>query len=521
MSLSPEQEQLIGEVLADQYRITRKLAEGGMGVVFEAVHTRLGKKKFAVKVLHGAIRAHKEVYARFRREAEIATELGHRNIVEVLDFNETSDGSPYMVMEFLEGEDLSAMLSREGRLKPEELLEIIDPVAHALAAAHAKEIVHRDLKPENIFLALDSEGDVTVKVLDFGISKIKHSKSVVTQDSAVMGTPFYMSPEQAVGQVKQIDHRTDIFALGTICYQALAGVLPFDAPTIPGVIYKICHEEPPAISEQVSDLPDGVEAVLARAMAKELEHRYDSVGRFVAEFKAAVNGEPVAAPPPRRARSVPKTVKHPRLSATDIATAPTTLSGATAEVDSAPQNRRRAPLVVGILGTLVLAAGIAFWATSGDAVEPVSTPVRRAAGPVAGRPAGAAPGVEQQAPPRVTVDQGSAASKATAEQPRQVKITLALSPPGARWTLDGAPGKQNPILLRPTAATRRLRVVAHGYHTGVELFVADKDRTLTIKLRKKRRKKKRGPASATKERPAAGGGKQAKPVGEGTMDWTE
>ena len=274
------------KVLADTYRIIRPLGEGGMGKVYEVGHLRLTKKRYAVKVLHPGAGDNAEVYARFRREAEIATEIGHPHIVEVHDFNVTEEGQPFIVMELLNGKDLAQHLDDHLRLPRQEVVRIIAQVASALAAAHGRGIVHRDLKPANIFLTRASDGsdEMHVKLLDFGLSTIKHQRSRLTKEPSVMGTPDYMAPEQAAGEVGDVDHRTDIFALGVIVYQCLSGKMPFEAPTPLGVLYKVCHDRPRPLSELVAGLSPETDAIVERAMAKRREDRYQSAEAFVQEL---------------------------------------------------------------------------------------------------------------------------------------------------------------------------------------------------------------------------------------------
>jgi serine/threonine-protein kinase len=276
-----------GRVLAGTYRLRRLLGEGGMGKVYEAGHVRLSKKRYAVKVLQASAADDAEAYARFKREAEIATEIGHSHIVEVHDFNVTEEGQPFMVMEFLEGQDLFDYAAHR-RLERHEVTRVLRQVAAALAAAHGRGIVHRDLKPENIFLTRNEDGDIHVKLLDFGLSKIKHGRSRLTKQNAVFGTPNYMSPEQANGQVEDIDHRTDIFALGVIAYQCLSGVMPFDGPTPLGILYKVCNEDFKPLTELMPGLSDEVDAVMDRVMAKERQDRHKSAQEFVQELMRAL-----------------------------------------------------------------------------------------------------------------------------------------------------------------------------------------------------------------------------------------
>ena len=271
-----------GAVLAETYEITRLLGQGGMGAVWEAKHLRLPGKRVVVKVLlFGATDA--IVLARFRREAEIGSRLGHPNIVQVLDFNTLADGTPYIVLELLQGESLAARLLR-GPLPLEEVKAIVTQVGSALAAAHREGIVHRDLKPDNVFLCpTDLGGEVrdVVKVLDFGISKIRGSKTVLTQDAALLGTPQYMAPEQATGRNDEIDVRTDVFAFGAMTFEMLAGRAPFTGDTLAAVIHAIVYTPTPPLAAAAKDVPPPIVAAIERALDKNRDARFPDVNSFV------------------------------------------------------------------------------------------------------------------------------------------------------------------------------------------------------------------------------------------------
>ncbi len=275
----------LGSVLGGTYQVAGLLGKGGMGAVYAATHTRLPGKKFAIKVLHaGAISA--EAYARFRREAEIASRIGHPNIIEVIDWNTLPDGTPYLVLEFLAGEPLSKRLER-GPMPLDPALALVRQIGSALAAAHRAGIVHRDLKPDNIFLCpTDSGGQVTdhVKVLDFGISKIKNSTTVQTQEAQLLGTPQYMAPEQASGKNREVDQRTDVFALGAIVYEMLSGRAAFAGENLAQVVYRVVFEEPTPLAEIVPGLPPAVVRALERALAKDPAARFPDVQTFVQEL---------------------------------------------------------------------------------------------------------------------------------------------------------------------------------------------------------------------------------------------
>ncbi len=274
----------LGTVLRDTYEIAGVLGRGGMGTVFLANHLRLRGRQVAIKVLRHDAGLGAEVYVRFRREAEIASKLGHPNIVEVLDFDSLEDGSPYMVMECLRGQPLSRRL-RKGPMTLEEVFSCARQMGSALQATHRAGIVHRDLKPGNVFLVPTEVGGVVmehVKLLDFGISKVIDSQSVHTQGGILLGTPQYMAPEQATGKNGEVDPRTDIFAFGCLVYEMLARRLPFkDNGNLPELIYRIVYDPPEPLEALVPGLADHVIAAVERALEKRPEDRFPEVGEFI------------------------------------------------------------------------------------------------------------------------------------------------------------------------------------------------------------------------------------------------
>ncbi|HEY1587271.1 MAG TPA: serine/threonine-protein kinase, partial [Polyangia bacterium] len=216
---------LVGQVLADRYRIVRLLGEGGMGQVYEAQHLNINKR-FAIKMLRPEVIGSAQSLQRFRQEAWAASSIGHENIVEIDDFATLPSGQVYLAMEFLDGQSLAERIRDGAPLALEQAVAVLIAVAHGLAAAHDKGIVHRDMKPENVFLARKG-GRVTAKILDFGIAKMTggDEASNLTRTGAIFGTPLYMSPEQAKG--KPADARADVYALGVILYELLTGSVPF------------------------------------------------------------------------------------------------------------------------------------------------------------------------------------------------------------------------------------------------------------------------------------------------------
>jgi serine/threonine protein kinase len=291
VSASPHaQVDLSGSMLEGAYRLIRMIGQGGMGAVYEAVQLRLNKR-VAIKVMSRELAANMVSLARFHREAEITSQLGHPHLVNVVDFGTAESGEPYLVMEFLDGEDLEQRLQKQGRLPLEAVVHITRQVASALGAAHAQDVVHRDLKPANIFL-LNVPGEPEfVKVLDFGISKVKAARARLTRATAVVGTPYYMSPEQATGRVDDTDHRADQWALACIAWEMLAGRTPFVGDDATALFYQVINVEPPPLRRFVPDLPDAVEEVLHKALSKRFDERFPSIRDFARAFEIATYGQ--------------------------------------------------------------------------------------------------------------------------------------------------------------------------------------------------------------------------------------
>jgi serine/threonine-protein kinase len=271
-----------GQVVGGSYELLGLLGKGGMGAVWRARHVRLKDKEVAIKVLL-ASGASAEMLARFQREAEIAARIGHPNIVDVVDLNTLPSGEPYIVLELLHGESLRDRL-RRGPLPTEAAGAIARQIGSALHAAHRLGVVHRDLKPENVFLVPTDSGGVLrdhVKVLDFGISKLRGSQTVQTQEAVVLGTPQYMAPEQAAGRNQDVDGRTDIFALGAIVYEMLTGTPPFSADTPLGVMFKVVYEPTPPLAPRLPNVPAHVIAAIEKALHKQADARFQEVSQFV------------------------------------------------------------------------------------------------------------------------------------------------------------------------------------------------------------------------------------------------
>jgi serine/threonine-protein kinase len=295
----------IGIVLQGTYRIIRPLAEGGCGEVYLAAHTRL-PGRFAIKMLHRSLVRDEDALTRFRQEAEITSSLRHPHIVQVFDFNVTDSGVPYLVMELLEGKLLAQRITAAGALDPLPAINIVEQIATALHAAHARGIVHRDLKPENVMLLAGAGMDDFVKVMDFGISQASW-RPRLTDGERVAGTPQFMAPEQAQGQRELIDHRSDQFSLAAIAYTLLTGREPFRGENAIALLYEVVHTEPAIPSQLVPALGPEVDAVIMRGLAKASVDRYPNVLAFASALRAAIQGatpgpfsDPTSEPPPVR-----------------------------------------------------------------------------------------------------------------------------------------------------------------------------------------------------------------------------
>ncbi|HET8938747.1 MAG TPA: serine/threonine-protein kinase [Polyangiales bacterium] len=294
----PSQDPLIGSVIDGRYRVEERIGEGGMGVVYRATHVVL-RKPFALKVIRADQATDANIVQRFVREARAASGIGHPNIVNINDFGTTADGSLYLAMEFLDGMTLADAM-KSGPIPFARALEIFIQIAGALEAAHAQGIVHRDLKPENIFLMREAGQYEFVKVLDFGIAKVKNAAAKLTSTGMVFGTPHYLSPEQAAGQ--PVDHRSDIYSLGVIMYQVLAGELPFTAESLMALMTKHMFEPAPSLREAGHPVPTALDAIVGRCLQKKPELRHGSMRELDSDLRR-VQLSPVSEPRPPAALS--------------------------------------------------------------------------------------------------------------------------------------------------------------------------------------------------------------------------
>jgi serine/threonine-protein kinase len=261
--------------MAGEYRLLRKLGEGGFGAVYEAEHPLL-KRRAAVKVLHRAAARDSDAALRFISEAQAVNQIRNRHIIDVFSFGQLQDGRHFYVMDLLDGVPLDRWLKLHGRVDVSTTLQLLLPIAEALDLAHAAGIVHRDLKPQNIFLAWDGSGETVPKLLDFGMAKLLGDSPVHTVSGTPIGTPLYMSPEQARGE--RVDKRSDVYALGVLAYELLVGRLPFTGDTTVAVLMAHIIQEAPRPSEAAPDLPALLDAPILSMLDKDPEKRPASAG---------------------------------------------------------------------------------------------------------------------------------------------------------------------------------------------------------------------------------------------------
>jgi serine/threonine protein kinase len=255
----------LSSTVGEKYRVVRFIAEGGMGAVYEGRHMFV-RRRFAIKFLRRDLAHRRDVLARFAQEARAAGELEHENIAAVVDFGVAGDGAPYLVMEYLDGVDLARLLALAGPLPSERAADLVLQAALGVQVAHAASLIHRDLKPQNLFLCRRSDGTDLVKLLDFGVAKLQTQEGTVTRTGAVLGTPAYMSPEQARGE-SALDGRTDIYALGVILYELLSGRVPHPGGSHNAVIHHIATQGIVPLTSAGEELPQALVELVHRTLS--------------------------------------------------------------------------------------------------------------------------------------------------------------------------------------------------------------------------------------------------------------
>jgi serine/threonine protein kinase len=366
-----------GQLIADRYRLVEPIGHGAMGAVWRAVHTRL-ESPVAIKLLNSAIADDPEMLERFLREARSAAAVRSSHVVQIFDYGVDRD-LPYIAMELLVGEPLDARLDERGVLEPQELDKVFTEVARAVSNAHAQGVVHRDIKPANIFIAREGDLEVT-KVLDFGIAKLLDQRLAApvgsgTHTGNILGTPNYMSPEQARGQ-RQVDHRSDLWSLAVLAFECLTGRQPFESATLGDLVVKICTAAPP-VPSTIAPVPAAFDAWFLKGMHKDPAERFRSALEMADELHALLSAEGLGADSRQRSstdrRFPPDKVDPARGAARGRSSAPPavetargpsreptllTSTGAVAtEVLPRPAAARRVRYAL-VAGLLLLAAGV-------------------------------------------------------------------------------------------------------------------------------------------------------------------
>jgi serine/threonine protein kinase len=488
----PQPDLLIGQTIGN-YLVTQKLGEGGMGSVYLAEHPSIGKK-VALKVLHSEFSTNQEVAARFFHEAKAVNDIGHPNIVDIVDFGIIQSGGGreqlvYFIMEYLAGVTLSHLIKTESPLPPERALSIALQVADALSASHKCGIVHRDLKPDNIILLQRGRERDFVKLLDFGIAKLTGGSSMSshrTRTGIVMGTPAYMSPEQCEGR-DSLDLRTDVYALGIVMYEMLTGRVPFLGEGYGEILVQHLTQRPIPPS-QFRILPPHIEVVVMKALEKRPDMRYPTMEEFMRAMSDAVGYVeayggvagflqrqlmPSTAPLPSvRLTPTPMTPLPGTLIAPHLATpVPTTLSSATAGQTIAPASGSKVGYIVAGAAVVLAAVVAIVVAVSKDKVV-ASAPrdagidaVRVASAPIDAAPA---PDAAAAATAVLPADAASADAPALTVE-ANAEIDVISSPPGAKIYVDNVDtGKVTPFTLsfdRSAAKTVAISLKLKGYST--------------------------------------------------------
>jgi len=460
---------LVGQILADRYRVVRLIGEGGMGQVYEAQHVNINKR-FALKLLRPEIVSNAEAVARFRQEAWASSSIGHENIIEIEDFATLPSGAVYLAMEFLDGKALSERMREEPALSFGESLDVMLQVSSGLAAAHDKGIVHRDMKPENIFLG-QKYGRPLVKILDFGIAKVSGAEGnrSLTRTGTIFGTPHYMSPEQALG--KTLDHRADIYSVGVIMYELFTGKVPFEAESFMGILTKHITTQPmpPRQAAPERDIAPAVEAIILRALAKEPDERYQTMAELGGEL-AAIAGElaPEVLQPRPSSQALAQIARAP--STAMPARTPTPMprppSGAQPlPVDAAPAKKRSAAPYIALACVLVAgAAGAVVFATRTPAatVTPPTTVAQPQPQPVAPTP-----------PP----------AQAEPTPPAMEEVIVDSVPPGAKIYVDDAPVADTPEAIKvESGKTKEVVLKKDGFVDGHATLDPQKTHKLLVRL---------------------------------------
>jgi serine/threonine-protein kinase len=492
---------MIGQQFGN-YRAISLLGEGGMGAVYLAEHPAIGRR-VAVKVLHKNYIRDENLLTRFLNEARAANAIRHPNIIEILDSGTIADGTPFLVMELLEGESLGARIRRVGALPLKTAVDFCYQTASALGAAHKKGIVHRDLKPDNLFIVADPHDAERewIKVLDFGIAKLQQGSandSVKTRTGTLMGTPIYMSPEQCRG-TRTVDHRSDIYSLGIIFFEMMCGQPAFVSEGFGELVNMHLNVAPPAPSSQNPNVSPTLDAIVLKMLSKNPEDRFADMSELQAALKGAggsmlvVRGtapasqEGVKSQPP----IIPSvSTSNPKLRDTTFST------GVGERVDAADAPRKGKGKAVAVFFAAAALAGAGVFVFRDG--EKVGLQREMAAvTPAAPAPKVALPPVAPVAPP-------APVAPAKPAPPKTITVHVESDPAGASVVDEASGGKLGvtPLMLtRPKGGSLKLRLEKDGYMPNAHALSLDDDQTIELTLEHKQVK----PARVHKSHPAAAG----------------
>ncbi len=482
---------MIGQILNGKYRLLRLVGEGGMGAVYEAQHVDTGRR-VAVKVIHREL-INDAILTRFAREARAAGAIETQHIAEVIDAGkEAETGTPYLVMEYLEGEDLQHLLERVGPLSPDLALRIAAQACVGLAKAHEASVVHRDIKPGNIFLARREEGEIVVKIVDFGIAKIKAAQlgqgegTGLTRTGTIVGTPLYMSPEQARG-LRDIDHRTDVWSLGVVLYHALSGRPPHEeAQSFGDLIAAILGKPARPLQELAPWVPAGVAAIVQRAMASEPADRFPTMVAMHEAIKALLPGgaalsqammvglgeaerSVVATRLPAPPRAVEATLA-PGTTVSALEAERTVLAAPLLAARPVPPRSRRA-LALGLIGGALLlgVGGFALYRALGS-----TSPSERTAEPALLASASAPSAATTSAPATATTSASAPVEALRPDAPRRVKVVIL--PADALVEVEGVRVRSKDGVIEITGtlgSVHKVRVFKGKLETDGEVIVTE------------------------------------------------
>jgi serine/threonine-protein kinase len=457
-----------------------------MGAVYLAEHPGIGRR-VAVKVLHKNYTRDEHLLARFLNEARAANAIRHPNIIEILDSGMLADGTPFLVMELLEGESLGTRLRQAGALQIPVAVDLAYQTASALGAAHAKGIVHRDLKPDNLFVIPDQHdaGRERIKVLDFGIAKLQQGSvadSVKTRTGTLMGTPIYMSPEQCRG-TRSVDHRSDIYSLGVIFYEMLVGQPPFVSEGFGDLVNMHLNVAPAPARSKRPEIPVALDVIVMKMLSKNPEERYADMAEFQAALKTSGTHQIVSSPDLGRThgKGMPVTQTSPMHD--------TTFSAGTGErVNTQTRGGGGKMVAIGVVAVAAIGGAMFWWQSGQPSAKVAQTTAEKVALVTPPRPMPP----PAMIPPAASVTPPKPAAKTVAEV-KTIELRLASVPAGAKVVdnIDGELLGVTPLVLtRPRGGTLTVRLEKDGYQASTRTMPLDSDRAFELTLEQQKAKKR-------------------------------